>query len=78
MFFLLVCLANLIVVGGHASNIIEDFSSFVCSHFCQTGNIALKDNIVTVWPCICCAEEAMEDFLTAQFTVQFVGGHGVV
>ena len=76
--FLLVCLANFVIVGRNASDVIEHLAAFVGGHFRQARNIALQHDVVAVGPGICRTEQAVEHLLRAVFAVEFVGGHGIV
>ena len=78
LFLLLGGLADFIVVGGDASNVVQHFAALVGRHLGQTGHVTLKDDVVAVWTSVGCTQQAMEDFLTALLAVEFVGGHWIV
>ena len=78
MLLLLRCLADFIVVGGHACHVIQHLTPLFCRHLGEAGHVALKDDVVTVGPGVGCTQQAMKHLLRAFLTVEQVGVHGIV
>ncbi len=76
--FLLVRLADFVIVGRDASDVIKHLPTFIGGHFRQACNVALQHDVVAVGTGIRRTEQAVEHLLRAVFTVEFVGGHRIV
>ena len=76
--FLLVGLADFIVVGGDTRNVVQHLAAFVCRHFREARNVALKHDVVAIRTSIGRPEKTVENLLRAVFAVEFVSGYWVI
>ena len=70
--------SDFVVVRRHPCDVVQHLSPFVGGHLGKARHVPLQDDVVSVRAGVGGAQQSVEHFLCAVFTVQLVRCHGVV